>query len=159
MPASLVKIKIFLTVVISLIYSEGSGFGITAADTLRVNRLLRKGLNLHHDRPDSAIFYYQRVYDHPEVRVEDIFSPVSELEKAYLTTLIRALSLTGNIHYYNDEYKRAETYYRRSLELADAAGLETRAASWRTEPGIRNPEFGIRHQPPATRYLFHQDLF
>jgi tetratricopeptide (TPR) repeat protein len=128
MPASLVKLRILLILIIAMIYAEGSAIDVTGVDTARVNRLLRKGQGFHIDRPDSAIYYYQMIFDQPFLPTHAGSDSIPELERAYQSAVIKALNLTGNIYYYKDEYKRAETYYQRSLGLARDAGLESHEA-------------------------------
>jgi tetratricopeptide (TPR) repeat protein len=97
---------------------------IGTEDTLYINSLLRKGIALKHDHPDSALYYYQQVYEHPKAEQISSLSEISELDKAFIITVIQALNYAGNIYYYDDEYARSEYYYKRSLELARAAGLK-----------------------------------
>ena len=86
--------------------------------------LLQKGKSLHYTHPDSAIYYYHIIYtDFKTFEPELDYKNLSGLEKVYLETIIDAFNRTGNIYYYNDEYKRSETYYQQSLEIAKLAGL------------------------------------
>ncbi len=98
---------------------------ITDHDTAFVNALLRKGRALHNENPDSAIYYYRLIFGSPEAELTTNQVEISGKQLSYLETVIKALNYTGNIHYYNDEYARAESYYRRSLELSEAAGLRS----------------------------------
>ncbi len=93
-------------------------------DTVEVNRLLRKGIKLHYSYPDSAIYYYQLI--NTEFRILEPkldYENISGIKKAYLETVIHAINRTGNIYYFNDEYKRSEMYYQQSLEIAKQADL------------------------------------
>ncbi len=101
-----------------------SGFALDRKDTAQVNQLLRKGQEVHYSNPDSAIFYYRQIYDEIKLDTAEISPSLSEIDKDYLQTIIKALNYTGNIYYYNDEYQRSESYYRHSMELAKAAGLD-----------------------------------
>ena len=93
-------------------------------DTNRVNQLLRKGKKLHYTHPDSAIYYYQLINSDFQIfKPGPDYENISGIEKAYLETVINALSCTGDIYYFNDEYKRSEMYYQQSLEIAEQAGL------------------------------------
>lgn len=94
-------------------------------DTSKVNKLLRKGRSLHYSNPDSAIYYYQKIISHYDNLTSDLsYKNSSAFEKAYLETVIKGNNCIGNIHYYNDEYKRAEFYYLQSLEIAEQIGFE-----------------------------------
>lgn len=100
-----------------------SSAGITSDDTVRVNYLLQKGLAWHDEKPDSAIYYYQQVINHLSFQAGAVGHKPDKLEESYFIILIKALNKTGDIYYYEDEFSRAETYYRRSMEIAGAAGL------------------------------------
>jgi len=97
---------------------------VTSLDTTVINQLLRKGNRLYKTNPDSAIYFYQSIYnDFTEREAGFPVINVQDIGKAYLKTVIRSVNRTGDIYYYNDEYKRSEMYYRISLELAKSAGL------------------------------------
>jgi tetratricopeptide (TPR) repeat protein len=106
------------------IFINLSGMSITATDTALVNDLLRKGQKLHDSKPDSAIYYYRRIIEKADIKAENLSSSMSDLEKSYLETVIKALNYSGDIYYYNDEYNRSEPYYQKSLLYAGAAGLK-----------------------------------
>lgn len=101
---------------------------ITPSDTARANRFLSKGQEHHSSNPDSAIYYYQLIFDGPLPLSLSESVSVAGLAEAYLAAVIKAINLTGNIYYYRDEYKRAETYYERSLGLARDAGMKGQEA-------------------------------
>jgi len=93
-------------------------------DTNKVNALLRKGKTLHYINPDSAIYYYRNISSNFNIVEPKLnYQKLSGIERAYLEIVIDAINRTGNIYYYNDEYKRAEMYYQQSLEIAKQAGL------------------------------------
>jgi len=93
-------------------------------DTTKVNGLFKKGKKLHYSHPDSAIYYYQLINtDFRAFKPKQDYENISDIEKAYLKTVIRAINRTGNIYYYNDEYMRSEMYYQQSLKIAKQAGL------------------------------------
>lgn len=96
---------------------------ISGKDTILISQYLNKGRKVHYTNPDSALYYYQAAFN-PGLNYEiKALSTVSDLEKAYYTLVINALNYSGNIFYYRDEYKRAEYYYQRSLDISRAAGL------------------------------------
>lgn len=93
-------------------------------DTNRVNKLYRVGKSLHYSNPDSAIYYYQMILsDYDTINQNFDYSQTTDIDNAYLETIIRALNCTGNIYYYDDQYQRSETYYQRSLNISEQAGL------------------------------------
>jgi len=118
-------VKSFSKWAILLVFAVVSGFSatITEQDTARVNHLLRKARSIHYSNPDSAVFFYENILSHTKVDTNLIHPGISDLEKAYLVSVIRAQNYIGNIYYYNDEYNRADYYYRRSLTLARKAGF------------------------------------
>ncbi len=104
---------------------------ITSADTLAAGRFLALGAKLEDSNPDSAIHYYRLVQEIHEIDTATLVQPLDRLTSAYIRTLIHSLNGTGNIYYYDDEFMRSETYYRRSLGLAVAAGFsDLEAKAW-----------------------------
>lgn len=96
---------------------------INDEDTAVANRFLRHAYSLHYSDPDSAIYYYKKILT-DSIKVSGYRKgQLTGLEKAFLETLIRANNHLGNIHYYNDEFHLADTYYARSLDIARTAGL------------------------------------
>jgi tetratricopeptide (TPR) repeat protein len=124
-----VKLLCVLAVIYSLL-SEVPVMGSDDAsnyvpDTSKFKQILKKGNSIRKSHPDSALFYYQLILDDfnsngPKLIPEH----PTDLEKNYFETVINAANQTGNIYYYRDEYSRAETYYRQSLEIAKQAGLK-----------------------------------
>jgi len=117
-----------LNLLLFLFFHAGPLYAISQAqktpDTTKVNGLLKKGKKLHYTHPDSAIYYYQTINtDFKTIEPELDYANLSGIEKAYLETIIDAFNRTGNIYYYNDEYKRSEMYYQQSLEIAKQVGL------------------------------------
>lgn len=93
-------------------------------DTTQVNKLLRKAKSLHYTNPDSAIYYYNLIDNDFKATEPGLdFENLTEIEKAYFETVIQSTNRRGNIHYYNDEYKRAEMYYQQSLKIARNANM------------------------------------
>jgi tetratricopeptide (TPR) repeat protein len=105
-----------------------TGQGITQEDTALVNDLLETGRVLHYSSPDSAIFYYQLIFDHPALKRVSPGNELPELDLAFLRTVIRALNYTGNIYYYDDQFNRSEYYYQRALEIAELSGQKNYVA-------------------------------
>lgn len=103
---------------------QGQTRPITAEDTAYVTGLLRKGRALRSANPDSAIHYYRLIFDSPLAEPDRITPELNSIGKAYIETVIKALNYTGNIYYFDDQYNRSEEFYRRSYELALAAGLK-----------------------------------
>jgi tetratricopeptide (TPR) repeat protein len=94
-------------------------------DTALFSKLLEMGRARHYQDPDSAIFYYRQIFDSPAADLSQYQGEIPGERKSYLEAVIKALNYTGNIYYFDDEYSRAETYYRRSLELAEAGGFNS----------------------------------
>ncbi len=105
-----------------------SGMATTAADTALVNDWLRRGQQLHDSNPDSAIYYYRLIIEKADIQAKELSSSMSDLEKSYLETVIKALNYTGDIYYYDDEYNRSEPYFQKSLLYAGAAGMKDYSA-------------------------------
>ncbi len=104
---------------------------ITSADTLSASRFLALGAGLEESHPDSALHYYSLVGEIHEINTAMLKQPLDGMTSAYIRTLIQSLNYTGNIYYYDDEYMRSESYYRRSLGLAMAAGfLDLTGKAW-----------------------------
>jgi len=97
---------------------------ISSQDTADINQLFRNGNRLYRSNPDSAIYFYQSVYNN-FINQEKSFgyADVDGINKAYLETVIKSINRIGDIYYYNDEYKRSELYYQESLTLAKKSGL------------------------------------
>jgi tetratricopeptide (TPR) repeat protein len=109
-----------LCILVNITYAET----VNSADTIRINKLYHTGKSLHYSNPDSAIYYYQLVIsDYNAVQKEIESKQVTDMDISYLETVIRALNSTGNIYYYDDQYKRSETYYQQSLNIAEQIGL------------------------------------
>jgi len=97
---------------------------ISSHDTSVVNMMLREGNNLYHTNPDSAVYFYQTIYNHyTKIEKKLDLENIDNIDKEYLETLIMSINKTGDIYYYKDEYKRSEMYYQRSLELSKEAGF------------------------------------
>ncbi len=97
---------------------------VPVPDTAGANRLLRKGIELTDSNPDSAIFYFNKIISGFRYAESSInYQNATETQRAYLETVIRAFNLTGNIFYFDDEFNRAEIYFRHSLQIAQKAGL------------------------------------
>lgn len=124
MPDQTIKIQFIIPLIVCFLGVNIYAAKVTENDTSVINELLRKGQNVHYSNPDSAIFYYQSIFDQAGSLQERFSDQISEMDSAYLETIIRSLNYTGNIFYYNDEYKRSEFYYQRSLELAKKSGLK-----------------------------------
>lgn len=121
----LFKYFLFLSCIVNSLTSAG----ITSEDTVYINHNMRRARQVHYSNPDSAIFYYQQIIDYRQPGSEILKADLTNLEKAYLETLIRAQNYLGNIYYYDDEYTRADYYYRRSLEIAQKAGFREHIAN------------------------------
>ena len=97
---------------------------VNATDTSRINELYHEGKLLHYTNPDSAIYYYQLVIsDYHAIQPEIESDQMTDIAISYLKKVIQALNQSGNIYYYDDQYKRSETYYQQSLNIAEQAGL------------------------------------
>jgi len=97
----------------------------TWPDTNWVNRHYQQGKSLHYAQPDSAIYLYNQIISDYETSKDVLhYENLSNKEVGYLKTVIRVLNKTGNIYYYDDQYKRSELYYQKSLEIAKKAGLK-----------------------------------
>lgn len=102
---------------------------VNATDTIRVNKLYHEGKLLHYTNPDSAIYYYQLVIsDYNAIKQEIESDQLTDLDISYLEKVIQALNQTGNIYYYDDQYKRSESYYQQSLRIAEQGGLKVYVA-------------------------------
>ncbi len=113
-----------IIVIFLFVFLQANAQTLSIPDTGEVNNLFRKGKDLHYSNPDSAIYYYHAVIsDFQEVNPNLNYDNISGNEKAYLKTVIEAISHTGNIYYYDDQYQRAETYYEQSLQIAKNAEL------------------------------------
>ncbi len=119
MKESIIKYILLLT----LVQVGHHAAGADIVDTAFINSLLRHGRSLHYTDPDSALYYYRLIIE--DKRQKDIKPDpgLDGLAKAYLGTVIRAQDYSGDIYYYNDEYKRAESYYQSSLDIARAGGF------------------------------------
>lgn len=96
----------------------------STCDTTQVNNWLQTAKKWQKTMPDSAIVYYGKIISDYEKKPQfpDTLH-LSPAEKTYLKTVIEALNGTGNIYYFDDQYRRAEIYYRQSLDIARTAGF------------------------------------
>ena len=91
-------------------------------DTTQIKQWLEEGRHWQKSMPDSAIIYYSKVISaYEKLWQEPDFSNLSPTQKVYLKTVLETLNLTGNIYYFDDQYKRAETYYQKSLTISQKA--------------------------------------
>ena len=139
----------------SFVISAGAQ-NVTSQDTATVNQLLRDGNRLYLSYPDSAIYFFQSIYnDFTEREAGLPINYIQGIDRAYLETVIKSINRTGDIYYYNDEYKRSEVYYRQSLELAKKAGLNDFHGRALLDIGyIRY----VNNEYPAARNLFEESL-
>lgn len=80
--------------------------------------ILEKGVKLHQEKPDSALYYYNLVVNDYKNGKDQILAG-----KDYLRSVIKASNAIGNIYYYRDEYARSEVYFKQSLNIALKAGM------------------------------------
>jgi len=99
-------------------------FPESPADTSYLNHMLQMGNRVYQSDPDSALYYYGLIIQHYDNYKVEITNAPSDLKRAAIELVIRAMNKTGNIFYYNDEYNRSAHYYKMSLELSKAAGLK-----------------------------------
>ncbi|GAB4331979.1 MAG: hypothetical protein Kow00127_23890 [Bacteroidales bacterium] len=98
-------------------------------DTSEVNQLLGKGFALHYTNPDSAINFYLRVISgYEKMRLSPDSLLLTDTGKEYLRFVITAYNRSGDIFYFEEEYFRAEDYYKHSLQLAEQANFADLAA-------------------------------
>ncbi len=96
----------------------------TIVDTIQINRLLRKGFELQSENPESSAYYFLTITEtFDSIKSEIDFKNLSSYEKEFLITVIKANNKLGNIYYYDDQYKRAGTYFEQSLWIADKASF------------------------------------
>ena len=120
----MISARLRLWIILPVFVCYGTMLRAGAIDTLRVSRWLQAGKQWQSTMPDSAVFYYGKIitdFENRELRQD--LRKLIPAEERYLKMVIEALNGTGDIYYFDDEYQRAETYYRQSLDLAQKAGF------------------------------------
>lgn len=102
---------------ISLLILALTVFKVNLQSQQETADILNKGVNLHKEKPDSALFYYNLLID-DYLQKHSSLSGNESLNKDYLSNVIEASNAIGNIYYYRDEYARSEVYFKQSLEIA-----------------------------------------
>ena len=116
-----ITIGLFLGAVITIMCQ---GAIASEPDTLYIKNCYQKGSSYYSSYPDSALYYFHLCLQHyKNTDFNTIPGSISTSEQLYYETIIKANNDAGNICYFDDQYFRAEQYYRSSLSIAQKTGM------------------------------------